>query len=500
MSQVSGQVNHGSGNVPLVGQQRSGLADGESWVGGERVCIDEACRLSDADLEEAYVYSLKGAPDDIAPPALLKAFPDLLRPQASVTEDECGAWRISAPLHFASARNLNLKSMVERTRALPATQESYARGRVKVTYALDDIAHNPPAGAVIQPGGRTLAGTIDPNLRGVPSRVQRLAIIAEDAITRLTTLDLQAPTWSAANPLEIRVRRPGRSDNCYGWTSDLVSFIEINPSIPSVQDFSVVPHEIAHRFQIEARKMDDKDHGGLCDAIREGGARLLEDYVFDQANKYVRDAEFHFKNPEIGFFSSGTAPYTTGLFWKYLAERYGTTPQDPSGLGVYCDLLAVVKQSGYTFDALRELCMDVGSRLEDVWFDFLLKNLLHNLSSAHAYREEHQAPNSIAGGARAPLSALTVNLAPLTTRNLAPWAAAYHEVPGAGQRGVALTHLAGGAVIARGIHLDAKGQVLRTFPVPTGAPPVPVTVARGERLVLIACTVDAVARFQIAVT
>jgi len=499
MSQVSGRSNQGVGNVPLDGQQRSGLADGESWLGGERVCIDEACRLSDADLEKAYACSLKGAPNDIVPPAWLKAFPDLQRPRGRAAEDECGAWRLSPPLHFASARNLDLKAMVERTRALPAPQESYARGRVKVTYALNDIVHNPPTTTVIQPGGRTLDGTIDLNLRGVPSRVQRLAIIAEDAITRLMALDLQAPAWSAADPLEIRVRRPDRFDSFDGWTSDVVSFIEINPSMDSVQDFSVVPHEIAHRFQIEARKMNGKDHGGLCDSIREGGARLLEDYVFDRANKYVQDAKFHFQNPEIGFFS-GTRPYATGLFWKYLAERYGTTPEDPSGLGVYRDLLSVVKQSGYTFDALREMCMGLGTRLEDVWSDFLLKNLLHNLSNAHAYREEHQAPDSGAGGAGEPLSALTVNLAPLTIRDLAPWAAAYHEVPGAGRRKVALTHLTGGAMLSRGIHLDAKGQVLRDFPVPIGAPPAPVTVGQGERLVLIACTVDVAARFQIVVT
>jgi hypothetical protein len=488
----------GEPHLQVVVQQRSGLAAGESWMMGERVCIDEACCLSDAELEVAYAYSVKGAPKNTAPPALLKAFPDLERPQYRPRGDECGAWCPSAVLHFASTRGLDVKAMVERTRSVSSAPAIYARGRVKVTYAPAEIVHNPQGTEVVQPGGRTLAGTIDPDLRGVPSRVQRLAVIAEDAISRLEALGLQTPEWSPESPLEIRVRRPGRFDDYYGWTSDLVSFIEINPAMPSAQDFSVIPHEIAHRFQIEARRMDGEDHGGLCKAIREGGARLLEDHVFERANKYVADAEFHFQNPESAFFS-GTRPYATGLFWKYLAERYGTTRQDPSGLGVYRDLLAVVKQSGYTFNALRELCMGLGTKLEDVWFDFLLKNLLHNLSSAHAYRDEHQVPYPGADGAHAALSALTVHLDPRTMHDLEPWAAVYHGVSRVGRRSVALTHLAGGAVIARGIHLDAQGQMLDDFTVPTRALPKPVTLRSGERLVLLACTVYEDARFQIAV-
>lgn len=467
-----------------------GLQPGEVWLGNERVNLIEASRLDVVELADAYVDHINGKVID--DPAVLKSFPDLLLPRIGVSADECSAWRLPAVIQYAESRpGFDRKSSSLRALSGWPGRIPYRTSRVCVWYVPTDVTEQYDGDAVIQPGGRTLHGAIDRTSTTTPPRVQRIAIIAEDAIRWIEDLNFDVPHWSSGAPLDILVQVPATSDDYYGWTSDCGDYIVLNPGMSPAQEFSVIPHEIAHRVQIHARKVQRGDDRGLCAAIREGGARLLENCVYDWANKYVRDAQFHFDNSNVNLFGVDGNPYATGLFWKYFAEVIGSSSLDAEGIGIYRDLLGVVKRRGYTFGALRELSANYGRTLESIWEEFLVKNLRHHSTSEYAYFEEAQCPHPLAEGATGPLSGLRIALDSGSTLNfhLPPWSAIYRKMLGPRSFGIAFAQPSSGALIVSCVQFRSSG-VVGVVSVAPGQGPVAVVLADNDSVILIVASLD----------
>ncbi|MBK9425799.1 MAG: hypothetical protein IPN54_17060 [Bacteroidetes bacterium] len=359
-----------------------------------------------------------------------KAFPELSHKHNF--GDECGEGTGEAIRFFLKERQAE-KLLVDAD-DFPAgtTIKSFFTQNIIVKYTLDagntnsltgTFADLPTADSNFDFPDGTAIGIVRGNLVDLhpdntevaPSYVQRVGLIAEFALSRFIN-----PTFSFIDPrngaarLEYRIL--AQAAGTAGQTSGSWSRVEVDIDNPDTSNFGTVPHEMFH--QVQYRYNNTTTRTGIYGILREGGARLAEDSIFDRPNRYAQSAGQAPSGTQAGIFttpeesildlsplqtaSGTTIRYAAGLFWKYIAEHHSvlTNPANEPAIGI--DTYRIVLEetgsaaSGYTVAGLRKgrqrlaWCgrferfsfydaakTELNSH-ENTWGNYLLANYLHD--------------------------------------------------------------------------------------------------------------------------
>lgn len=411
------------------------LEHGDDWPDiryreGAPVNIRAAASLRREELVEAYRF-LRGRGKEPKRLALLRrAFPSLFARRAPW--DDCGEGGLAVLRSFLAEKS-GLAD-VENSDAddLPAgaTIHWFYTEKIQVKYTTDAAFPNDAVGAALPAADSNLTlsdgtpiGTVHANLADLhpdntevaPAYVQQVGLIAEHALSRYLAFGMRDPRNGAAR-LEYRIRQmdPGIA----GQTNGSWSHVEVGPANSLVQNLHSVPHEMFH--QVQYRYNDTTTRSGMYGAVREGGARLMEDSLNDQTNRWVDTAQAIFNDPTISLADSpdvatpaaASTPikYAAGLFWKYIAEQHSTqtsAADEPAiGLDTYREVLEAMATvlpgdpgDGYDPLALRPArrdmvwygqfdqfgyydaaCAELGSH-ETTWGNYLVANYLHGTAN-----------------------------------------------------------------------------------------------------------------------
>jgi len=327
------------------------LEHGDDWpdiryIEGEPVNIRAAASLRRDELIEAYRF-LRGRgkqPKRLA--VVRRAFPSLFGRRAPW--DDCGEGGLPALRHFLAEKAGDADVDNSDADDLPAgaTIHWFYTAKIQVKYTTDAAFPNdavpaglPAADSSVALSNGTVIGTVRANLVDLdpsntevaPAYVQQVGLIAEYALTQYlsATFGMRDPRNGAAR-LEYRIRQ--MPAGIVGQTSGSWSHVEVGPGNSLIQNLHTVPHEMFH--QVQYRYNDTTTRSGMYGSLREGGARLIEDSINDQPNRWVDTASLIFGDPTQSLADSaavGTAAgastairYAAGLFWKYLAEQHST--------------------------------------------------------------------------------------------------------------------------------------------------------------------------------
>jgi hypothetical protein len=290
-----------------------------------------------------------------------------------------------------------------------AAWRRFREGPVEVVYTTDP-AHadhaltggraSPPAGPQRCAVDRIDLGTIaDP---AHPALVQVIARMAAHALKVFRDLGFRTPA-SLTIHLCTFGKDKGRDRAYRGGTEVWLPHVWVSIHLDGADALLTVAHEVFHRVQYEYNRTTAKT-SPLYAALREGGARLAEDWVLDSGDRYLKDGlEFlgdpgrpllHYAAP-----SGDIAPhsYASALFWRWLCEQHGEIGHDAGqGHGVMRTILErMIDDSGYILQDLREargLVVGEGhlDRFEHLdvtggeilstetdWGNFLVANWLH---------------------------------------------------------------------------------------------------------------------------
>jgi hypothetical protein len=358
----------------------------------------------------------------------------------------------------------------------------HVHGRIHVRYWVDDAAGPhalPPAmrlSAACCPGDVVLANAVLGQLdqhAGAPAQVQRTALIAEHALNLFAALGFSPPLEDDGRLL-VHLLDPAHGAD--GRTDPHWRHVEIAWRLEDDDALLTIAHEIFHRIQYRYNATTARDRG-LYGMMREGGARLAEDWVVDAANRYLRQGgDSMFAKPggslvEPGDPTKEAHRYTAGLFWRYVCEQHGRERAAPScGFDAYRHALIHMRRADgvpapYTVDMLRRAraamagaghldrfaALDEARRelvcTETTWGNFLLANLLHagragQQDARFQHRDLHEEPVDPAIIAMRMADEAQLGPAPLRWitplgNPLAPFAAAYYRIivpAGAGAR------------------------------------------------------------------
>ncbi len=262
-----------------------------------------------------------------------------------------------------------------------------------------------PNGVAIGVIRANLADLHPDNTEVAPTYVQKVGLLAEFALTRY----INAPASfidprNGATRLEYRILK--QDPGIAGQTSSSWSHVEVDIDNSDTQNFGTVPHEMFH--QVQYRYNSTSTRSGIYGILREGGARLAEDCVYDRPNRYASSASqdlFPFPEETMLDFNNTSTPinYAAGLFWKYLAEHHsnltGAANEPAIGVDSYRILLeeTATATADYTVQGLRNARQklpwygtfdqffyydaaqtELGSH-ETTWGNYLLANILHDL-------------------------------------------------------------------------------------------------------------------------
>jgi hypothetical protein len=353
-----------------------------------------------------------------------RALPGLL--DASAEGDDCGEGRLDVLRHLLDERGGTRDLDGSDADDLPAgaTVHWFFTDRIRVKYTTDATFPNdrvppalPTADAAVNLSDGTTIGTVraaladlhPDNTEVAPAYVQQVGIIAEHALGRFlsTAFGMRDPRNGAAR-LEFRVRQ--QAAGIAGQTSAAWSHVEVGPANGLLQNLHTVPHEMFH--QVQYRYNATTTRSGIYTAVREGGARLIEDSVNDRTNRYVDTAQAIFSDPSHSLADSTSVAvsatatpigYATGLFWKYLAEHHSirtTGADEPAiGLDTYRRVLEATASAapgaGYEPTALRtaragqpwyghfdqfgfyDVARTELDSHETTWGNYLIANLVH---------------------------------------------------------------------------------------------------------------------------
>lgn len=351
---------------------------------------------------------------------ITKAFPGLLRKSDPL--NECGEGRGEGIRLLLRERQA--ERMLVDADDFPAgtTIKTFFTTNALVKYTLDagnvnaltggfatvpaaDSNFNFPDGVAIGVIRTNLADLHPDNTEVAPTYVQKVGLLAEFALTRY----INAPASfidprNGATRLEYRVLR--QDPGIAGSTAADLSHVEVDIDNSDAQNFGTVPHEMFH--QVQYRYNGTTTRSGIYGILREGGARLAEDSIFDRPNRYAESAgDALFPVPEETMLDSGGSStpirYAAGLFWKYLAEHHSnlTSAADEPAIGIdtYRTLLeeTATATADYTVQGLRNARQklpwygsfdqffyydaprtELGSH-ETTWGNYLLANILHDL-------------------------------------------------------------------------------------------------------------------------
>lgn len=377
-------------------------------------------KLTTEDLVDA--YKLLRNPERVVKNGemIQRAFPGLLRKGNSL--NECAEGRGEGIRLLLRERQA--EEMLADADDFPAgtTIKTFFTTNVLVKYTLDagninaltgafatvpaaDSNFDFPDGVAIGVIRANLADLHADNTEVAPTYVQKIGLLAEFALTRY----INAPhsfidPRNGATRLEYRVLK--QDPGVAGSTAANLSHVEVDIDNTDAQNFGTVPHEMFH--QVQYRYNATTTRSGIYGILREGGARLAEDCIFDRPNRYAVSASVDlFPVPQETMLDSGGSStpirYAAGLFWKYLAEHHSnlTSAADEPSIGIetYRALLeeTATATADYTVQGLRNARQrlpwygtfdqffyydaartELGSH-ETTWGNYLLANILHDL-------------------------------------------------------------------------------------------------------------------------
>ncbi len=326
----------------------------------------------------------------------------------------CGSASDAAPLR-ADAVSPNAAKVMEGPAfgALTAPLDAwrhFQEGAIKVCYTLDGAAHRfhalpperaaPPAG----PMACTIAGIdlgriADP---GHPAHVQAMARMAQHALGVFGGLGFKVP---AALTIHLCTFRAETGAKYRGGTEAWLDHVWVSTLLDETEALLTVAHEVFHRVQYEYNPTDRKTTP-LYAALREGGARLAEDWVLDSGDRYLKDGIEFLKDPGRPLVHHAAAgeeiaphSYAAALFWRWLCEQHGKVPRAADGGHevMRTILERMIDPAGYFLVDLREargvvfgeghldrfdhLDIAAGEILstETDWGNFLVANRLHGI-------------------------------------------------------------------------------------------------------------------------
>jgi hypothetical protein len=408
-------------------------------VHGQPVRVHVAQRLTAAELVHTY-RALRGREQE-APEVAVHAFPGLFHGRPA--GDDCGEGRLEVIRHYLRERG-EFDADLGDADDLPAGATIHwfytANVRVKYTtdaaFPADAVDPSVPAadadvtlsdGTVIGQVRAALADLHPDNTELAPTYVQRVGLVAEHALSRYVSpqFGMRDPR-NGAPRMEYRIRQqdPGTA----GQTNAAWSHVEVGPANSNLQNIHTVSHELFH--QVQYRYNATTTRSGLYGALREGGARFIEDCVNDAPNRYARQGAEILGDPTQSMvdFPVGTSTpirYAAGLFWKYLAEQHSehvgagdepavgvdayrrvleasatVLPGDP-GIGYDPASLRTARASMPWYGAFDEFGWydaghtELGSN-ETTWGNYLVANYLHGTASPvpesrFEYREDDDA-------------------------------------------------------------------------------------------------------------
>ncbi len=472
---------------------------------GEPVDLAAAARLTAAELVQAYRF-LRGREARLERPELVRqAFPGLFRRPAPW--DDCAEGRLEVFRYLLKERGA-FDADVGDADDFPAGTgiKDFFTANVWVRYTTDAGSVHavgaalPAADAPFALSDGTVIGTVRANLADLhadntevaPAYVQKVGIIAEHALSRFVgpQFGFRDPRNGAAR-MEYRVLEQG--PGLAGGTRGDWSHVEVDPGNGDLQNLHTIPHEMFH--QVQYRYNDTVFRSGIYGALREGGARLIEDCINDQPNRWALQAQQIMNGPGQSLLDATGGPstpinYAAGLFWKYLAEQHSertgaadepaigvdayrrvleasatVLPGDP-GVGYAPSTLRTARRAMpwygsfdefHFYDAART---ELGSN-EVTWGNYLLANFLHGTANPVAdrrfeYMEDEHAVTFPAGGlaAVAKLAVLQAAVAPGNQITLAQGTSTSRMVPNQAAYSATYFRITPGAPAPRMLRVD----------------------------------------------
>ncbi len=284
----------------------------------------------------------------------------------------------------------------------------FTDGGIDIVYTLDAAAHPhhalppertaPPAGAIdCTIAGIALGRIADP---AHPAHVQAVARMAVHSLKVFGGLGFTVP-----KRLTIHLCTFGAESgaNYRGGTEVWLPHVWVSTRLDGADALLTVAHEVFHRVQYEYNATTAKT-SPLYAALREGGARLAEDWVLDSGDRYLKDGVEFLDDPGRPLLHHAApggeiAPhsYAAALFWRWLCEQHGEI-RGTSEFGhdvMRTILKRMNSKTGYLLADLREARGEVvgeghldrfehldvaGGEIlssETDWGNFLVANWLH---------------------------------------------------------------------------------------------------------------------------
>lgn len=394
-------------------------------INGMAVDMKYVPKLQPEDLVNA--YKLVRRPDlKVKNIELIKkAFPDLFHHHHA--GDDCGEARTLAIRLLLKERNaeqllvdaddfeggVTIKTFFTTNILVKYTVDAASASRLTggfATVPVADSAFALPDGTPLGTIRFQLANLHADNTEVAPSYVQKIGLIAEYALTQFIS-----PAYNFRDPRNGAVRLEYRvllqSAGTFGQTSPGWTHVEVGINNTDAQCFGTIPHEMFHQVQYRYNT-NNYAAGGIRGIIIEGGARFIEDCIWDTPNRYAQSAAGIINAP--GIFPSpqtsltdpggGTAiRYAGGLVWKYIAEHHSpnTLAANEPEVGVETFRIILEKtasdQAGFTIQGLRDArgampwygtfdkfgYYDAGltelNWHETTWGNYLIANYVHGL-------------------------------------------------------------------------------------------------------------------------
>jgi hypothetical protein len=360
---TTGILNAAKGRDTYCEIAASGIEHGVDWqdiryINGQPVNLRSAAMLTREDLIQAYLYH-RGRLKKVRKTNLVqRAFPTLFRRRAR--GDDCGEG-LGEPIRLlleerggANALNEGDADDLPPSAAVSwfytnniqvkyTTDAGFPNDRVDPTLPAADQQLTLSDGTAIGWIRQNLADLHSDNTQVAPIYVQKVGLIAEHALSRFISpaFAMRDPRNGAAR-FEYRIfQMPA---GIAGQTNGSWSHVEVGPNNSDLQNLHTVPHEMFH--QVQYRYNNTTTRSGIYGALREGGARLIEDSINDQPNRYVDTAAAMLNDPtqsladspSVGTSVGASTPirYAAGLFWKYVAEQHSTrtTAADEPAIGL----------------------------------------------------------------------------------------------------------------------------------------------------------------------
>lgn len=298
---------------------------------------------------------------------------------------------------------------------LPDPQTAWRRfsaGPVTIVYTLDAAAHpyhalpperaTPPAGdTACSVAGVELGRIADP---AHPAHAQAVALMAAYAMKVFGGLGFKVP---ASLTIHLCTFGAEAGAKYRGGTEVWLDHVWVSTQLDGADALLTVAHELFHRVQYLYNPTIAKTSPFYA-ALREGGARLAEDWVLDSGDRYLKDGSELLGDPGRPLAHHAApggeiAPhsYAAALFWRWLCEQHGEIARGPDfGPEVMRTILERMSdESGYILQDLREarglvagsghldrfehLSLAEGEILstETDWGNFLVANWMHGTAS-----------------------------------------------------------------------------------------------------------------------